>query len=141
MVLANIALTEEMEEENNRWIQVHFSALNVPGCQTKWQWNGLHNNRRYRKNTYACEETDHHSHWYCTECFRCANLRGNYIPTPTENSVCLCNEDEYYAEYINMTSSDNDAEDEPQPEQLEDSNELEFNFSDEDSEYILNGKG
>ena len=40
-----------------------------------------------------------------------------------------------------MTSSDNDAEDEPQPEQLEDSNESEFNFSDEDSEYILDGKG
>jgi hypothetical protein len=101
----------------------------------------LHNNKRYQKNTYACEETDYHSHWYCTECFQCANLRGNYISAPTENSVCLCNEDEYYAEYINMTSSDDDAEDESQLEQLEDSNKSEFNFSDEDTEYILDEKG
>ena len=107
----------------------------------KWQWNGLPNNRRYRKNTYACEETDHHSHWYCIKCFQCANPQGSYISTPTEQSMCLCNEEEYYAEYLAMTSDDNNAEDESQPEQLEDSNESEFNFSDEETEYILDGKG
>ena len=38
MIPINMALTEELEEEsttNSRWIQVHFSALNIPGCQTK----------------------------------------------------------------------------------------------------------
>ncbi|CAI2200769.1 780_t:CDS:1, partial [Funneliformis geosporum] len=64
MVPINMTLTKEGEEKDNQWMQVHFSALNVPGCQTKWQWNGLYNNRKYRKNTYACEENDHHSHWY-----------------------------------------------------------------------------
>jgi hypothetical protein len=68
---------EEDLEENNRWIQVHFSALDVPGCQTKWQWNGLHNNKKYRKNSYSCNENDHHSHWYCTKCYQCANPYGN----------------------------------------------------------------
>ena len=27
---------DEDLEEFNRWIQVHFSALNVPGCQMEW---------------------------------------------------------------------------------------------------------
>src|SRR5215216_732230 len=62
MVPINMALTEEYEEKHSRWIQVHFSALDVPGCQTKWQWNGLHNNRKYHKNSYTCNENDHHSH-------------------------------------------------------------------------------
>ncbi|CAI2194051.1 15421_t:CDS:1, partial [Funneliformis geosporum] len=37
IVSVNMALTEENEEEDNQWIQVHFSALNVSGCQTIWQ--------------------------------------------------------------------------------------------------------
>jgi hypothetical protein len=135
-----MALTEEIEEEDNRWIQVHFSALNVPGCQTKWQWNGLYNNRKYRKNTYACEENDHHSHWYCTNCFQCANPYGNYISAPTKRTICHCNEHEYY-EYLNMKSDGDDEEIEQQLEQLEGCNESDFNFSDEETEYILDGRG
>ena len=40
-----------------------------------------------------------------------------------------------------MTSENNDIEEEPQPEQSENSNKSEFNFSDEETEYILDGKG
>ena len=39
MIPIQMALTEETEEStsNSQWIQVHFSALDIPGCQTKWQ--------------------------------------------------------------------------------------------------------
>jgi hypothetical protein len=76
MIPINMVLIEKLEEESttsSKWIQVYFSALNTPGCQTKWQWNGLMNNRQYRRNSYACNETDHHSYWYCIYCYQCAN--------------------------------------------------------------------
>jgi hypothetical protein len=107
MIPINMALTEELEEESttsSRWIQVHFSALNIPGCQTKWQWNGLMNNRQYRRNSYACNETDHHSHWYCIYCYQCANPHGNYIPFPNEYTLCRC--DDYYQEFSDFVNEE-----------------------------------
>jgi hypothetical protein len=105
MIPINMALTEELEEEsttNSRWIHVHFSALNMPGCQTKWQWNGLMNNRQYRRNSYACNKTDHHLHWYCIYCYQCANPHGNYIPFPSEHTLCRC--DDYYQDFSDFVN-------------------------------------
>jgi len=132
---------DEDLEENSRWLQVHFSALNIPGCQTKWQWNGLYNNKNYRKGTYACSENDHHSHWYCTQCFKCANPYGNYITPPTKNTVCYCNEEEFYDEYLDIAPDENNTDNEQQVKQTNDDSESEFNFSEDETETILDGKG
>ena len=136
----NISSPEYDEDmrENNRWIQVHFSALNIPGCQTKWQWNGLYNNKKYRKNTYACDENDHHSHWYCTLCFQCANPHGNYISSPTNDTICYCNEEELYTEYLDIISDGNNTENE---QQIEPNSGSEFSFSEDEIETIIDGKG
>ena len=75
----------------NRWIQVHFSNLNILGCQTKWQYNCLPNNKKYRANSQRCGETDHHSHWYCKNYYTNLNPCRQYIPDPTENTICQCN--------------------------------------------------
>jgi hypothetical protein len=144
MIPIHMALTKELEEEsttNSRWIQVHFSALDIPGCQTKWQWNGLMNNRQYRRNSYSCNETDHHSHWYCIFCFQCANPYGNYITSPNEQTSCKC--DDYYQEFSDYISEEYCQQNESSNENLysQSDNESEYYSSQEDLESVLDGKG
>lgn len=96
------------ESLTDRWVQMNFSALNVPGCQTKWQYYGLPNSKHYRNNAQSCNETDHHSHWFCTECFTCINPYGNYVPEPRESTLCKCNaeeeQDDDYSEIFDLYS-------------------------------------
>ncbi|CAI2178656.1 1031_t:CDS:2 [Funneliformis geosporum] len=63
----------------------------------------------YQKNSYSCNKNDHHAHWYYTKCYQCANSYGIYISLPTEQTICQCNEHEYY-EYLNMTANEEKAE-------------------------------
>ena len=117
----------------------------MPGCQTRWQWNGLANNRNYRKNSYSCNETDHHSHWYCKICYHCANPYGNYTSPPNENTLCKCNEEyQEFSDYILEESySQMEQEQNDNIEEYSDqySNSSNLELQNDDIESILDGKG
>src|SRR5687767_4145590 len=62
------------------------------------------NNCQYRRNSYSCNETDHHSHWYCIYCYQYANPHGNYIPSPNKYTLCKC--DNYYQEFSDFVNEE-----------------------------------
>ena len=106
------------------------------------QWNRLINNRQYRKNSYSCNKTDHHSHWFCIFCFQCTNSYRNYISSSTEHALCKC--DEYYQELSDYVKEEYCQENKYSDEDLysqRSNNESEYYSSQEDLESILYGKG
>lgn len=104
---------ETFAPHHDRWIQIHFSALNLPGCQTKWQYSNLPNSKHYRANSQSCNETNHHTHWYCQNCFTCANPYGNHVPTPGEFVPCKCNQEEDEEDYSDIFDLYSEQENDP----------------------------
>jgi hypothetical protein len=82
-------LDEPLEEEpivnTSRWEEVHFicQGWNTYPCQTRRQ------NPRYYSTTTVCNQTDHHSHWYCMNCSYCYNPLF-WKPQPPETAECYC---------------------------------------------------
>src|SRR6185369_4699883 len=89
-------LKEEVSDQESpketRWEETHFiyRGRDITPCQTKKQ-NSL---KERREETRLCNNSDHHSHWYCKECNFCHNPT-LYKENPTEDSYCYCKEPSY----------------------------------------------
>ena len=89
-------LEEEVSDQEllkeSRWEETHFiyRGRDIIPCQTKKQ----NSSKERREETHLCNNSDHHSHWYCKECNFCHNPV-LYKDDPTEDSYCYCKEPSY----------------------------------------------